>query len=1258
MATDKQQVEPIQQTERAESYILQQCLNVITTFPEFSNLTYRMSRTIQDEEVMTVYRDRLLGVFGAAVEPITLTIDPSGRCLVSVLFKPAQRVSLVSGNTGGLDILSLLAVLRMIAGKGFLFCPGIPQKILTGKACGRYIESHRAPFKRFQSPRCPVYYQMPTEKANAAAVENNMKVLPTFKMCPQCHQVASLVLKLPLAPMASRGAAAATVSPMQSDQKLLVSPVASDHTIQTTKTLSGGGITHTSFAQIPLAKPALLSLPTFVTNPSEDQNSLSGSLKAQPDAGRADLSQQQGQQGCSSEIPTLKRSNSDPQGRKLSRQGTTGTHPVRSEITNEALRMVLLRKLTKQDPSLRSSKSKDSAEAKRLKNKKSNRNTCRICKRNFSSPANLLNHLQRHEGVSSSVKKSLKSKMSSCKYNSSLATLRMMVRGPKSRAFYNKNNSAVSETSLRLFIKCLNNLVGSGNGSTIAGLKKYHAQDKKSKVKSKGTEESRVGKSSDIVVNDTKGVSDAGERPGLYSHRPSGLSAMQTLLEAATIAGINSGCPTVEGNHEQEAKAYSSSPKLEADFGDESKTYRKSSRIASRLKKKEFAAKDSVKSQVASALSLEPQQSRTQQELAGMPHEPAHLTNLDLLSSVSLKMEKRKAVKNLSGTLPVMVGSTFSLPSPPSSVQTFSQSISSNISVNTSTQINDLGSKTFDSGTSPSAPPPLLFAGSVTRALAQLQGPEFTTNVVHPSGTAVLASTPSECGAMDLSKPKPLTDAALPDMMIPVNEQQIVSDTEPPAKFLKLLSSGDADTIPVDLLTNSTMQQHKPSPTLPKLPDMVNINKISDANLQSRMFASARDYKVDRKASSLSASPVQAMIASRGSPVSKGGSSQLLSDEIHCGYKWSGSGGQVKERTQMVRELVPLDVMANYLNRKIPQKSQPLLAHSSFPKHQDSPALVVSPDSKGLRPLPRLVIGPKHAFLPQQLKSLPKLSSQSSPPVKSNEQMSLHVALNLTTPKQKNNETSPKQTSSRSKRKKGSQASQTPQQHTATTTAANLRSSIATHTSTTEDGGQNNEGQNSTIASTCNYSSPSLAAMLRLPAMSSNENPSLTPTAAAEKLQETRKGDVVFTAKRQSRAITPADMMANSNSHVTSGKGEAITEKSQTFSSLKPPVVKGLNSSSKLIPAPSVSVKSEPDNASFPPKLCSVKSEETVILSLPVTNKRRDSQTSMSSSCTQTADREGSESPGNLVMDLQVDTASSDGSSQEQHARKSGPSLA
>lgn len=80
-----------------------------------------------------VYREGVVAVFGPPVESITLTLDPNGKCLLSIPFKPVQRVSIVSPESGHIEIASLLAVLRMVAGKGYLFCPGLPERFLAGK---------------------------------------------------------------------------------------------------------------------------------------------------------------------------------------------------------------------------------------------------------------------------------------------------------------------------------------------------------------------------------------------------------------------------------------------------------------------------------------------------------------------------------------------------------------------------------------------------------------------------------------------------------------------------------------------------------------------------------------------------------------------------------------------------------------------------------------------------------------------------------------------------------------------------------------------------------------------------------------------------------------------------------------------------------------------------------------------------------------------------------------------------------------------
>lgn len=57
------------------------------------------------------------------------------------------------------------------------------------KACGNYVVLHKVPFKRYQSPQCPVYYntqvsQQKSEKSSLCAI------------CPQCMQAARLIQSL------------------------------------------------------------------------------------------------------------------------------------------------------------------------------------------------------------------------------------------------------------------------------------------------------------------------------------------------------------------------------------------------------------------------------------------------------------------------------------------------------------------------------------------------------------------------------------------------------------------------------------------------------------------------------------------------------------------------------------------------------------------------------------------------------------------------------------------------------------------------------------------------------------------------------------------------------------------------------------------------------------------------------------------------------------------------------------------------------
>ena len=95
----------------------------------------QVSKTHANLEVLMVYREGACSILGPPLDPISLTLDPTGRCLVNVLFRPVQRVNVVSKETGAIEVAALMAILRLISGKGYLFCPGIPEKVLAGKVC-------------------------------------------------------------------------------------------------------------------------------------------------------------------------------------------------------------------------------------------------------------------------------------------------------------------------------------------------------------------------------------------------------------------------------------------------------------------------------------------------------------------------------------------------------------------------------------------------------------------------------------------------------------------------------------------------------------------------------------------------------------------------------------------------------------------------------------------------------------------------------------------------------------------------------------------------------------------------------------------------------------------------------------------------------------------------------------------------------------------------------------------------------------------
>ncbi|CAG5115209.1 unnamed protein product [Candidula unifasciata] len=81
-------------------------------------------------------------------------------------------------------------MLRLVSGKGYVFCPGFPEKFVVGKACGKFVVLHKVPFKRYQSTHCLVYYK--GQGNQQIRVNSSLCAL-----CPRCLQAAKSIFALP-----------------------------------------------------------------------------------------------------------------------------------------------------------------------------------------------------------------------------------------------------------------------------------------------------------------------------------------------------------------------------------------------------------------------------------------------------------------------------------------------------------------------------------------------------------------------------------------------------------------------------------------------------------------------------------------------------------------------------------------------------------------------------------------------------------------------------------------------------------------------------------------------------------------------------------------------------------------------------------------------------------------------------------------------------------------------------------------------------
>lgn len=967
------------QTDVVSSEILWQCLFLIKS--EFENLSYRVTKTQNGQEALVVYRNDVFGVYGPPIDPITLTLDPLGKCLLTILFKPLQRVSIVNPKSGLIEINSLLAVLRLVEGKGYNFCPGIPEAVLAGKACNRHVILQKVPFKRFQSTNCPVYYQTPLLQ------QNNSKS-PYLSICPRCMQTAKWAHTLPSHPFPNQQQMNGHREPQELFSRDIHPMMSSPNSLRV-------------ISVSPLAQGSVFS--SNVPPKPQDTEKQTGFIQS--------------------------KANLDVNGNKnvgsLPLQGNNYESEVKSpslidklQMGTASLRLMLQEKYKKKTLGFPVEDIKIEFDKKQESVKKQLSNICKQCKKQFSSPASLLNHLQRHEGLSGSWKNRLSGARKPYTSRLSSPIVKMMIRGSKAQDAQRgkKKSSLPSQTNLILVLKYLDDLLLTLNGS----------QSVEGKTPSPG-----------IMIQGEKLETEeqASEARPSLKRTSSGLAAVQTLLEAAKVAGdgfddVNKADNSF-ANHEnapgrkrknvaavfpiqhppaehQPADISNDQDELISSPG---KKPRKSPRLATKKSKTKGLNKCKPGSKQTSIKNI---------ENAPSANDPGLLRNLDLLSSVSLKYHSSADNSNAApvtsqppqictstAAYPMGTGIAYSTSATNGTPATQNLSISNHLLNNTSGGSVVLTQKYHDSNlrNSTNLPPlpPLLFAGngpgqgySFNHMVSQQQqvsgqpvpsvSPSILKNLALTSKTPTLSSvdsglgddmSSSECGAIDLSKPKQLKVAKT----IPQNCEKtfdISALSGLPHNFAQLVSGNDN---PREML-QCLMRMSKPAnPVAPSKgiqpPESIISNKQSDSNLQARMFASARNYKIDKKIPSIQ--HVQAVIASTNrTPTNKGGKSAVQGssqgDEIHCGYKWSGSGGLVKERTQMVRELVPMDVMSNLLNKAVLPTSNAQQVNLNLISSSQPPA-----------PHPPMLLLPS--------------PSSCSPVNKSQDHTPPQIALNLTTTK-------------------------------------------------------------------------------------------------------------------------------------------------------------------------------------------------------------------------------------------------------------------
>lgn len=615
------------------------------------------------------------------------------------------------------------------------------------------------------------------------------------------------------------------------------------------------------------------------------------------------------------------------------------------------------------------------------------KNVCHYCKKTFSTPANLMNHFQRHEAVPGSWQKQFKERRLKKNHARTLSLMRMLFWRLKSLLFqHGKRPTYISETSLRLLLKYLDDMIPFQNGATALKQIGYSGMQQKITKAEKN--------------NDFQTENEVLLKKYSLKRNSSGQSVMQTLLEAAAIAGadqehvssptVSSSSSAVVGKNLEGAvvPTISQTPPtpiqmelVEAHVPE--KRPRKSSKGTSKsLSSKNRKAKDKDVNETVMT------------NRAGNSANHSPLTNLNLLSDVSLQtavLETSTKAENpgIFSQFPTSLYQKLSRGVSASYTSSFPSSCQ--LLLNNKSEINAPLIKepkanspltSVNGSNSASVPnlPPLLLARTEPSTSAsflypsqkqvqpQLISPTSllrhkTVSEKQPMLSSYLVAAPapaprdatspySDCGAIDLSKPKPsqsisnvpLTVDKKLDMaafsglfhnqaqMFTYKNPDIVSQLKRATKAADATIQEHNETQPVTVVATS-VKSAKPDLQIP-------------SNSNTRSYKGRKGVKNTAQLHTVIDTSVRSTIP--------GDSSSVQSDEIHCSYKWTGSGGMVKEHTQMVRELVPSHIMANFLSKPwLPSAViQPLSVdlHNSSKPQIPSPQIMMS-SSEQLPPI-------------------------------------------------------------------------------------------------------------------------------------------------------------------------------------------------------------------------------------------------------------------------------------------------------------------